>query len=134
MLAIFVHKDNKDISSMPTKLPPGNTREAIRKEKEQALSDEWATAKAKRPMTHGDVDHQIKMAWVAGMHSHVEKQNLKSIVMQIDVMRENEQTYKSIYGEVKYQQMIINLMNTMSGLGTVGAIGWWMEQGWSTQC
>jgi hypothetical protein len=94
MLAIFVHKDNKDISSMPTKLPPGNTREAIRKEKEQALSDEWATAKAKRPMTHGDVDHQIKMAWVAGMHSHVEKQNLKSIVMQIDVMRENEQTYK----------------------------------------
>jgi hypothetical protein len=98
------------------------------------LSDERAAAKAKCPMTHGNVDHQIKMARVAGMHSHVKKQNLKSIIMQINVMRENEQTYKSIYGEVKYQQMIINLMNTMSGLGTVGAIGWWMEQGWSTQC
>jgi hypothetical protein len=119
MLAIFVHKDNKDISAMPTRLPPGDTREEICKEKEQALSDERATAKAKHPMTHCDVDHQIKMAWVAGMRSHVEKQNLESIVMQINVMRENEQMYKSIYGEVKYQQMIVNLMNKMPGLGTV---------------
>ncbi len=92
MLAIFVHKDNKDISSMPTRLPPGDTREIVREEKEQALLDERATAKAKHPVTHGDVDHQIIMAWVAGMHSHVEKQNLESIVMQINVMRENEQT------------------------------------------
>jgi hypothetical protein len=119
MLTIFDHKDNKDILSMPTRLPPGDTREVIRKEKEQALSDERATAKAKRPMTHSNVDHQIKMAWVAGMHSHVEKQNLESIVMQINVMREYEQMYKLIYGEVKYQQMIVNLMNKMPGLGTV---------------
>ena len=74
-------------------------------------------------MTYGNVDHQIKMAWVAGMCSHVEKQNLESIVMQINVMRENEQTYKSIYGEVKYQQMIVNLMNKMPGLGMVDAMG-----------
>jgi hypothetical protein len=104
---------------MPTRLPPGDTQEAIRKEKEQALLDEQATAKAKRPMTQGDVDHQIKVARVAGMRSHVEKQNLESIVMQINVICENEQTYKSIYGEVKYQQMIVNLMNKMPGLGMV---------------
>jgi hypothetical protein len=77
MLAIFVHKDNKDILSMPTRLPPGDMREEICKEKEQALSDKQATAKAKRPVTHGDVDHQIKMAQVTGMRLHVEKQNLE---------------------------------------------------------
>jgi hypothetical protein len=43
--------------------------------------------------------------------------------MQINVMRENEQTYKTIYGEVKYQQMIVNLMNKMPGLGTVNEMG-----------
>jgi hypothetical protein len=59
------------------------------------------------------------MAWVAGMSSHVEKQNLESIVMQINVMHENEQMYKSIYGKVKHQQMIVNLMNKMPGMGTV---------------
>ncbi len=91
MLTIFVHKDNKHILSNPTRLPPG-MREVICKEKEQALSDKQATAKAKCPVTHGDVDHQIKMAWIAGMHSHVEKPNLECIVMQINVMRENEQT------------------------------------------
>jgi hypothetical protein len=119
MLAIFVHKDIKDISFMPTRLPPGDTREEICKEKEQALLDEWATAKANRPVPHGDIDHQIKMACVTGMRSHVEKQNLESIVEQINVMRKNEQMYKMIYGEVKYQQMIVNLMNKMPGLGMV---------------
>jgi hypothetical protein len=33
MLTILVHKDNKDISSNPTRLPPGDTREVIRKNK-----------------------------------------------------------------------------------------------------
>jgi hypothetical protein len=119
MLAIFIHKDNKDILSMPTRLPPGDTREEVCKGKEQALLDERATAKAKRPVTHCDVDHQVKMARVAGMRSHVEKQNLESIVMQINVVHENEQMYKLIHGEVKYQQMIVNLMNKMPGLGMV---------------
>jgi hypothetical protein len=51
MLAIFVHKDNNEILSMPTRLPPGDMQEVICKEKEQVLSDERATAKAKRPVT-----------------------------------------------------------------------------------
>jgi hypothetical protein len=94
MLAIFVHKDNKDILSNPMRLPPGDTQEVVCKNKEETLSDERATTQAKHPNTHGNVDHQIKMAWVAGIRSHVEKQFLESIIMQINVMCENEQMYK----------------------------------------
>jgi hypothetical protein len=93
------------------------------KNKEEALSDEQATTQAKHPNTHCNVGHQIKMAWVAGIHSQVEKQFLESIIMQINVMRENEQMYKSIYNEVKYHQMIVNLMNKMPGMGMVDATG-----------
>jgi hypothetical protein len=63
------------------------------------------------------------MAWVAGMHSHVEEKFLESIIMQIHVMHKNEQTYKLIYGEVKNHQMVVNLMNKMSGMGMVDATG-----------
>ena len=116
-----MHKDNKDISSKSTRLPPGDTREVVRKNRSEALSDERAAAKEKRPVMHGNIDHQVKTARVAGMRLHMEKQNLDSIIAQIDVMRENEHIYKTIYREDKYHQKIVELMNKLSGMGTTNA-------------
>ncbi len=66
MLASLVHKDNKDISSRPTKLPPGRSRMDARKEKEHAISVERGKAKMDRPVpvqeTYGDVDVAVKKA------------------------------------------------------------------------
>ena len=45
MLACLVHKDNKDISSKPTKLPPGRSRKDARKAKDQAVAEERTMAK-----------------------------------------------------------------------------------------
>jgi hypothetical protein len=44
MLACLVHKDNKDISSRPMKLPPGRSRVDVRKEKGRAISEERSKA------------------------------------------------------------------------------------------
>ena len=40
MLTIFVHKDNKDLSSLPTTLPPGDTRENARNKRHFATQEE----------------------------------------------------------------------------------------------
>jgi hypothetical protein len=44
MLACLVHKDNKDISSKPTKLPPGHSRKDACKAKDQAVAKEHVMA------------------------------------------------------------------------------------------
>ena len=43
MLTIFVHEDNKDISSNPTTLPAGGTQKDMRKQRQVELKDESAT-------------------------------------------------------------------------------------------
>ena len=43
MLTIFVHEDNKDISSNPTTLPAGGTQKDMRKQRQVELKDERAT-------------------------------------------------------------------------------------------
>ena len=66
MFACFVHIDNKDLSSKPTKLLPGKSRKDARKDKKRANKEERAVAKLNRPVAensrerYGDVDHQIK--------------------------------------------------------------------------
>jgi hypothetical protein len=35
ILSVLVHKDNKDISTKPTKQPPGPTREVVREKKKR---------------------------------------------------------------------------------------------------
>jgi hypothetical protein len=88
MLAILVHKDNKDNSWNLTKLPPGDTQKEARKKKADALTEERATARAARPVNiYDNVDHELKKAKVDGMHSQVEKNLVKFIVSQINVMR-----------------------------------------------
>jgi hypothetical protein len=119
MLAILVHKDNKDISSNTTKLPPGDTQKEARKKKADALVDERATARAACPIDiYDNVDHQLRKARVNGMRSQVEKKLVKSIVSQINVTQQNEEIYKSMLGVTKYQEKIVQLMNKLPGLAT----------------
>ena len=118
ILTILVHKDNKDISSSPTRLPPGDSCKDARKKKAKELADERKAAKSERPVEkYGDVDHQMKKVRVDGMRSQVEKNKIDSIVSQINVMRDNAEIYKSMFGEDKYRKKIGNLMNKLPGLG-----------------
>jgi hypothetical protein len=106
MLTIFVHKDNKDISSNPTALPVGGTRKELRENKQHKLLEERKAAKAERPIEkYGNVDHQIKKARVDGMRSQAEDIKVKTIIAQINVLRENEAIYKSMMGAAKYQEL-----------------------------
>jgi hypothetical protein len=50
MLACLVHKDNKYILSKPTKLAPGRSWKNARQEKERAVAEKRAKAKAERPV------------------------------------------------------------------------------------
>jgi hypothetical protein len=119
MLAILVHKDNKDISSNPTKLPPGDTRKEVRKKKADALADKHVTTRAAHPINiHDNIDHKLKKAKVDGMRSQEENNPVKSIVSQINVMRQNEEIYKSMLGMTKYQEKIVQLMNKLPGFAT----------------
>ncbi len=68
MLACFVHKENKDLSSRPTKLPPGKSQKNARKEKRRAIKGERSVAKLNHLVAsnsherYGNVDHQINKA------------------------------------------------------------------------
>ena len=120
MLACLVHKDNKDISSRPTKLLPGRSRIAARKEKEHTISEERAKAKMERPVpaheTYGNVDHAIKMAKVEGMKSYASKTDIDLIATQVNLMCENAEIFKSIRRESEYNIMIANLLCQLSGV------------------
>jgi hypothetical protein len=122
MLACLVHKDNKDISSKPMKLAPGRSRKNARQEKESAVAEQRAKAKAERPVpskTHeryGDVDHAIKKASVAGMQSHAEKIAVDTIISHVNVLRENAEFYKEFHGEERYKSMIVYLLNQLPGV------------------
>jgi hypothetical protein len=74
MLACLVHKDNKDVSCHPKKLPPGRSCKDLQKGKERAISEERAKAKADHPIpiqeTYGDVDCAIKKAKMEGMNAY----------------------------------------------------------------
>jgi hypothetical protein len=118
ILSIFVHKDNKDILSTPTRLPPGDSRKEARKKKAQMISDERVAAKAAHPVEkYGDVDHEMKKVRVDGMRSQVEKNIVEAIVSQINVMRDNAEIYIAMFGEEKYREKVGQLMNKLPGLG-----------------
>jgi len=118
ILTVLVHKDNKDLSSSPTRLPAGDTRANAREKKEMELAEVRRAAKAERPVEkYGDVEHQMKKVRVDGMRSQVEKNIVDSIVSQINVMRDNADIYKAMFGEEKYREKIAQLMNKLPGLG-----------------
>ena len=101
MLACLVHKNNKDISSKPTKLPPGRSRRDARREKERAIADERAKQRLERPISDrerfGDVELAIKKAGVEGMKSHSEKilQSIRSLLRSTCYVRIKLSTRRS---------------------------------------
>ena len=137
MLACLVHKDNKDISSRTTNLPPGWSRIAARKEKERAILEGRAKAKIDHPIpaqeTYGDIDHAIKKAKVEGMKSYASKTAMDMIVTQVNLMRENAEIFKSIHGESEYNTMISNLLCQLPGVNRSTGTNMTVETESSTQ-
>jgi hypothetical protein len=130
LLSALVHKDIKDISTKPTKLPTGSTRKVIRETLSQSVAKEHSTAKAQRNILitqadgtevvekYGDVDHMAKKAKVDGMRSVIDKNTVATLVAQISVMKDNEELYVRMMGQVKYDSHLIHLVNQMPGLKT----------------
>jgi len=133
ILPCLVHKDNKDISTKPTALPAGPTREDVREQQRKSVAKERSDKKSERNVEvvsrdgkksiekYGDVDHQIKKARVLGMQSVVEKNNVDAIVAQIAVMRQMEEIYVRRMGRDAFEQQIVNLMGKMPGMEKVTA-------------
>jgi hypothetical protein len=103
-LSVLVHKNNKDILTQPTKLPPGPTQKEVREKSRKTIEKERAAAKLTRPtevvidgagrtVTLGDVEHDAKIAQVDGICSVIEKNKIDSIERQISVMQSLENVY-----------------------------------------
>jgi hypothetical protein len=91
VLSLLVHKDNKDISTKPTMLPPGPTLKMVREKSKQIIMEERTAAKLNHPVEDvcadglartenlGDVERDTKRAQVDGMRSVIEKHRVDSI-------------------------------------------------------
>jgi len=108
MLCCFVHKDSKDIFTHVTELPAGRTAEEI--------SEARAVAKTMRPVTHGDVEYQMKKARVEGMNSQIDKNNIANIFEHIKMTKDQEEMLVMAYGGDTYKSMVLGLMNGLTGL------------------
>ena len=121
MLTIFVHKNNKDLLSHPTTLPPGDRCKSARKKRHAAIQEERAVAKAARPVElsverYSDVDHQVKKACIERMQFQADEIVTDTIVTHIKVMRKNADVYKATMGEAKYNKQLVALINKMPGM------------------
>jgi hypothetical protein len=120
MLCCFVHKDNKDIFTHVTALPPGKTVAAIRLEKAGKITETRAATRAAekttRPVTHGDVEYQMKNARIERMNSQIDKNNIANIFEQIKMMKDQEEMLVMAYGRDTYKSMVLGLMNGLPGL------------------
>jgi hypothetical protein len=114
LLCCLFMKDCKDISTRPCKQPAGKSQVAVREAK--AIGDKRALAKRERAVEkHGDIDHQMKKARVVGMQAHVEKILVDTIQTQNKKLRENADVYKSVHGEQGYNELLVSLINKITG-------------------
>ena len=122
-----MHKDNKDISTNPTMLPPGPPRSAVRAKAKKQFEKEKETGKlsSKRsvPISEGnqssltdDIEQEAKKARVDGMRSIIDKNKVEAINAQITVMRQLEDVYVSRMGRDRYKLQLVNLVNQMPGM------------------
>jgi hypothetical protein len=95
MLMCLIHKNNPDLSTKPTKLPPGIIHKESRIEKVAALATKRVVDKTKQPPTPiNEMDHQMNTARVARIRLQVEKNKIDSIGVQIAMLRSND---KEVY-------------------------------------
>ncbi len=127
ILSVLVHKDNKEISTQPTKLPPGPTRKEVREKTRKNFEKDRAAARLMRPtevvidgsiktVTLGDVERDTKMAQVDGMRSVIEKNKIDSIERQISVMQSLENVYVKRMGREAYERQLLHLVNQLPGM------------------
>ena len=95
ILSVFVHKDNKDISARPTKLPPGPTCALVREMAKISMTKERFEAREQqRPVSlqrdgsvdmdrYGEVEYQSKKAKVEGMRSVIDKNRVDALMTHI---------------------------------------------------
>jgi hypothetical protein len=116
LLCCLVMKDCKDISTRPCEQPAGKSRVAAREAKVKAIGEERVLAKSDRPVEkNGNIDHQMKKARVVGMQAHTEKIVVDTIQIQIKNLRENADVYKSIHGKQGYNELLVSLINKITG-------------------
>ena len=102
----------------PTTLPPGCTRVEAREERRSSIQGEREHARGQRTIDKiGDVDHQLKKATVVGMQAQAEKIAIDTIQTKIQLLRENADVYRSVHGEQRYNEMLVALINKMTGTG-----------------
>ncbi len=121
---VLVHKDNKDISMHPTKLPPGPKRKDIRKATQRRVEKERATAHVQclASGSGGDVsvvsdkdnvDQQAKKAKIDGMRSVINLKKIEVINTQIAVMERLENVYVVRMGRDAFECKLVNLANKL---------------------
>ncbi len=57
----------------------------------------------------------MKKAQVVGMQAHAEKILVDTIQIQIENLRENTDVYKSIHGKEGYNELLVSLINKITG-------------------
>jgi hypothetical protein len=121
MLSCFVHKDCKDLSTQPTKLPAGHNRKDARANSRAVLAKEREESKAERIVggeRYSDVEHTMKKARVVGMQVQAEKIAIETIQTKLMLLRENADVYKAMHGEE--HKMVVDLLNKMMGATNSG--------------
>ena len=127
ILSVLVHKNNKEISTQPTKLPPGPTRKEVREKSRKTIEKDRAATKLTRPtevvidgsiktVTLGDVERDTKIAQVDGMHSVIDKNKIDSIERQILVMQSLKNVYVKRMGRESYERQLLHLVNQLPGM------------------
>ena len=122
-----MHKDNKDISTNPTKLPQGPTCSDVHAKENKKVQKEQVAAKLlhQRPVSllegngsvlSEDSEHEAKKARVDGMQSVIDKDKVEAINTQISVMHQLEDVYVSRMGRDRYELQLVNLVNQMPGM------------------
>lgn len=123
ILSVLVHKDNKDISTHPTKLPAGPKRNDIRKVTKRTVEKERATHQIQRFSSGSgadlsvsdkdDVDQLAKKAKIDGMRSVINLKKIEAINTQIAVMERLENVYVARMGRDAYERKLVNLANKL---------------------
>jgi hypothetical protein len=103
----------------PLELPPGCTRIEAREDCRRMLEGERVDGRSQRAINQfGDIDHQLKKARVVGMKAQAEKiVAIDTIQTKIQLLRENADVYRSVHKEQCYNEMLVALINKMTGMG-----------------
>jgi hypothetical protein len=96
-------------------LQPGHSQIEARRDKKRLLENKRSKAKAQRPVEkYGDVAHELKKARVVGMQAQAKKITIATIQMKVQLLRENADVFKSVYGDDCYNKMLVGLINQMT--------------------